>query len=148
MDRQTHLNEARNLAVLAASLSTQGENLGAGEFIWGATVHAVSAADPNHERQPSDRFGNPHQAPNTNATFPNAARRITATEFQERQIIHCLDNGQKRLHNHFYHSNLPSNELREYITIGAAYAQQLIRAAEKSLLTPHSTTSARERDCT
>ena len=81
MDRQAHLKAARNLAARAATLHTEGEYLGAGELIWGATVHAVSAADPEHEAQPPDRHGNPHQAPNTSVTFTLAARRISWKSF-------------------------------------------------------------------
>ena len=69
MDRQAHLKAARNLAAWATTLHTEGEYLGAGELIWGATVHAVSAADPEHEAQLSDRYSNPHQAPNTKVTL-------------------------------------------------------------------------------
>lgn len=130
MDRLTHLNESRNLIRLATQLRAEGQLLGAAEFIWDATVHAVSAADPEHEQQPPDRFGNPHQSPNTNATFLQAALRISRQPLSETQIRHCLDNGQRRLHNHFYHLNLPSDELPEYIVIGAAYAQAILRTVQ------------------
>ncbi len=63
MDALTHLNESRNLTALAAELFNLGQYLAAGEFVWGVIVHAVSAADPDHEMQPPDRFGNPHLAP-------------------------------------------------------------------------------------
>ena len=133
MDRETHLNEDHNLANMARALAAQGEHLGAGEFIWGATVHAVSAADPDHELQPADRFGNPHQVPNTNAAFLNAARRIIGNPLPEGQITRCLHNGQRRLHNHFYHLNLTATEVQYSADIGAAYVQQLLRVAERSV---------------
>ncbi len=90
MDALTHLNESRNLTALAAEHFNRGQYLAAGEFVWGAIVHAVSAADPDHERQPPDRFGNPHLAPNTSASFPSAIRRITGLTFSEGQIASCL----------------------------------------------------------
>ena len=133
MDPLTHLNESRNLTVLAAELLNRGQYLVAGELIWGATVHAVSAADPDHESQPPDRFLNPHQAPNTSATFPNAVRRIRGLPLSETQITICLNNGQRRLHNHFYHRNLTPQELRYRIHLGTAYAQLFINAAVLSL---------------
>lgn len=130
MDRLTHLNESRNLIQLATQLRSQGQLLGAAEFIWGATVHAVSAADHEHEQQPPDRFDNPHQSPNTKATFLQAALRIRNRPLSETQIKQCLDNGQRRLHNHFYHLNLPADELPEYIAIGLGYAQVIIRSVQ------------------
>lgn len=69
MDVLTHFDASRSLAALAMELVHHGQDIAAGELVWGAIVHAVSAADPDHESQPSDRFGNTHQAPNTNASF-------------------------------------------------------------------------------
>lgn len=106
MDPLAHLNESRNLTALAAELSNHGQYLAAGELLWGAVVHAVSAADPDHELQLPDRFGNLHQAPNTMATFSSAVRRIKGITLSERQINSFLYNGQQLLHNHFYHLNL------------------------------------------
>ena len=131
MDRQAHLKAARNLAAWATTLHTEGEYLGAGELIWGATVHAVSAADPEHEAQPPDRHGNPHQAPNTSVTFTLAARRIIGSPFTERDIALCLDNGQRGLHNHFYHLTNSEQNLRRNIAVGAIYIQQLLHSAEQ-----------------
>ena len=133
MDALTHLNASRNLTALAAELFDRGQYVAAGELTWGAIVHAVSAADPDHEIQPPDRFGNPHRAPNTNATFPNAVRRIRERPLSERQIADCLNNGQQLLHNHFYHVNLTSQQLQDHIAIGNAYTLLLIHAADRAL---------------
>ena len=133
MDALTHLNASRNLAALAEELFDRGQYVAAGELVWGAIVHAVSAADPEHEVQPPDRFRNPHRAPNTMATFPNAARRIRERPLSESQIADCLNIGQQLLHNHFYHHNLTTQLLRDRITIGSAYAKMLIRAANRVL---------------
>ena len=132
MDRQAHLKAARNLAARAATLNAGGEYLIAGELIWGATVHAVSAADPEHEAQPPDRHGNPHQAPNTSVTFTLAARRIIGSPFTERDIAQCLDNGQRGLHNHFYHLTNSEQGLQRSISDGTAYVQRLLHSAEQS----------------
>ena len=131
MDRQAHLKAARNLAARAATLNAGGKYLIAGELIWGATVHAISAADPEHETQPVDRHGNPHQAPNTSVTFMAAARRIIWSPLTERDIAQCLDNGQRGLHNHFYHLANSEQSLQHSIAVGAIYVQQFIHIAEQ-----------------
>ncbi len=133
MDALTHLNASRDLAALAAELSSRGQYITAGELVWGAIVHAVSAADPDHEIQPPDRFRNPHRAPNTMSTFPNAVRRIAGSPLSETQITTCLDIGQQRLHNHFYHLNLTTQQLQAHIILGTTYAQALIRVAARAL---------------
>ena len=137
MDRQAHLKEARNLVAKAATLNAEGEYLIAGEIIWGATVHAVSAADPEHEMKPPDRHGNPHQAPNTKSTFMAAGCRIIESPFVERQITErdiaqCLNNGQRGLHNHFYHLTNSEQRLQRRIAVGAAYIQRFIHIAGQS----------------
>ncbi|MDE2788198.1 MAG: hypothetical protein OXL37_16280 [Chloroflexota bacterium] len=93
MDAITHFEASRNLATLATELVSRGQEIAAGELVWGAIVHAVSAADPAHEIQPPDRFSNPHQAPNTMATFSNAVRRIGEHPLSETQITTRLNNG-------------------------------------------------------
>ena len=133
MDPLTHLSESRNLTELAAELSSRGQYLAAGELLWGALVHAVSAADPDHEIQPPDRFGNHHQAPNTMAAFSNAVRRIRERPLSETQIRACLNNGQQLLHNHFYHLSLSPQEIRYRVRVGAFYTQLLIRSAARVL---------------
>ena len=133
MDPLTHLNASRNLVALAAELFSRGRYLAAGELVWGAIVHAASAADPDHEIQSPDRFGNHHQAPNTMPTFSNAVRRISERPLSATQITICLNIGQQGLHNHFYHLNLTSQQLQDHTVIGVAYAQLLIRAAARAL---------------
>ena len=133
MDALTHLEASRNLAALATELVSRGQDIAAGELVWGAIVHAVSAADPAHEIQPPDRFGNHHQSPNTMATFSNAVRRIRERPLSETQISTCLNNGQQALHNHFYHLNLTPQELRFRVRFGAAYALLLTRVAARAL---------------
>ena len=131
MDALTHLNESRNLSALAAELFDRGQYVAAGELVWGAIVHAVSAADPDHEIQPPDRFRNPHQAPNTMAAFANAVRRIRERPLSDSQIVDCLNIGQQLLHNHFYHLNLTRQQLQDQIAVGNAYTLLLIHAADR-----------------
>ena len=136
MDTLTHLSESRNLAALAEELSNRGQYIAAGELAWGAIVHAVSAADPDHESQPQDRFRNSHQAPNTMIAFSDAVRRIRGTPLSETQIAFCLSNGQQKLHNHFYHLNLTPQELRFRVRVGISYALMFIRVAARELGQP------------
>ena len=133
MDSLTHLSESCNLAALAEELSNRGQHVVAGELAWGAIVHAVSAADPEHEVQPQDRFRNSHQAPNTMATFSDAVRRVRGSPLSETQIAFCLSNGQQKLHNHFYHLNLTPQELRFRVRVGVSYALLFIRIAAREL---------------
>ena len=135
MDRQRHLNEARNLFNLAIAIQSQGQRIAAAELTWGATVHAVSAADPAHETQPPDRFRNSHEAPVNYHTLIAAAKRIVPPVLTERQIRQCVFNGQRKLHNHFYHLNLPPSHLRRRTAIGIVYAEQILQAATQSLET-------------
>lgn len=134
MDALTHLNESRHLTELSAEFFSRGQYLVAGELVCGAIVHAVSAADLDHEIQPPDRFDNPHLAPNTSPTFSNAIRRIAGLTLSEGQIISCLYNGQQRLHNHFYHLNLTPQELQYSIGVTTAYAQLFIRLLPARLI--------------
>ena len=136
MDSLTHLSESRNLAALAEELSNRGQYVAAGELAWGSIVHAVSAADPDHEVQPQDRFHNPHQSPNTMPTFSDAVRRIRGHPLSETQINICLSNGQQKLHNHFYHLNLTMQELRFRVRVGTSYALMFIRVAARELGQP------------
>ena len=135
MDRQSHLNEARSIIALAIAGQGRSQHLAACELVWSATVHAVSAADPSHETQPPDRFGNSHQAPIIYQSFIDAAQRIVHPILTERQIRHCVLNGQRKLHNHFYHLNLPPSHLRRRTDIGLAFAQQIVQSAAQSLET-------------
>ena len=133
MDALTHLNASLDLATLATELFDRGHFAAAGELVWGSIVHAASAADPDHEVQPSDRFGNRHRAPNTSLTFSSAVHRIRYRPLSESQIADCLNIGQQLLHNHFYHLNLTTQQLQSHIVLGTTYAQVLIHAANRAL---------------
>ena len=103
---------------------------GAAEFVWGAIVHAMSAADPDHETQLPDRFGNPHTAPATRTAFHAAGLRINSQSFGTDAIADCLATGQRQLHNHFYHLRLSPRQLASHIAIGKYYKQLLIGIAQ------------------
>ena len=133
MNRSDHLNTAQLLARRADNLLQIGENVLAGEALWGAIVHGVSAADPGHEIQPPDRYGNPHLAPSTKTALEEAAVRIQNPLFTVAAAGRCLDHGQRHLHNHFYHLNLPLNTLRLSLSISRWHSRRLLHIASTSL---------------
>ncbi len=127
MIRAAHLARAQYLTRLAARLNTEPESRdAAGEIIWGATVHAVSAADPEHGT-------GEHMAPNNIRRFNAAANRIANSELTIADLQDCLTNNQGGRHNHFYHGNLTERGLRDRLTIGFAHLRRLIRTAADSL---------------
>lgn len=133
MDRRRHATEAqRRFASILQAVNT-GDLNGAGEFIWATIIHAVSAADPEHETTGSDRFGNPHRAPSYAETYRQAVARIPAEARKEIDFATCLDITQRRIHNNFYHLNLSKDELVRNIQQGAVYAGQINRIAQQSL---------------
>ena len=134
MNRNDHLNTAQILAHRADNLLQIGENVLAGEALWGSIVHGVSAADPEHEIQPPDRYDNPHLAPNTKNALEAAAGRMQSPLFTVAAAGRCLYHGQRHLHNHFYHLNLPPNDLRLSLSIGRWYSRRLLHIAVTSLL--------------
>lgn len=133
MNRSDHLNTAQLLADRADNLRQIGENVLAGEALWGAIIHGVSAADPEHEIQPPDRYGNPHLAPNTKNALEAAAVRMQSPRFTALDASRCLYHGQRHLHNHFYHLNLPPSALRLSLSISRRYARRLLRIAATSI---------------
>lgn len=134
MDRRSHATEAqRRFISILQAINTSDLN-GAGEFIWATIVHAVSAADPEHETTGSDRFGNLHRAPSYAETYRQAVARIPAEARKEIDFTACLDIAQRRLHNNFYHLNLSRDELIRNIQQGAVCASQINRLAQQSLL--------------
>ena len=127
MTRTEHLEKAEELMELATRLHNEpGRNDAAGEMIWGATVHAMSAADPEHGT-------GEHRAPNTARRFGAAANRIATERLPVSDLLDCLANNQSGLHNHFYHGNLTEPTLRDQLTTGFSYLSRLIQAATASL---------------
>ena len=133
MNRSGHLNTAQLMVARADNLRQIGENVLAGEALWGAIIHGVSAADPAHEIQPPDRYGNPRLAPSAKTALEAAAGRMQNPLFTVVTAGYCLDHGQRRLHNHFYHLNLTPNALRLSLSISRRYARRLLRIATTSL---------------
>ena len=96
------------------------------EMVWGATVAAMSAADPEHELHG-------HFAPNQQWSFRQAAQRIINPSMTFSDLEGCLDNNQKLLHTHFYHGNLTTTFLQQRLDSGLDYVNRIIAVAEQSL---------------
>ena len=100
MTNNQHLIQANRLYMLIADLRNHEHYRHLrpviGELIWGVLVHALSAADPSHENQPPDRFGNPHQAPAGADAFRQAIRRAPNLALGEArmEILPCLGTAQ------------------------------------------------------
>ena len=121
MTRDEHLHKAESLRELAIHLRDELMAYdAAGEIVWGATVHAMSAADPEHGT-------GEHRAPNT-------ARRIANDKLTESDLLDCLENNQGGLHNHYYHGNLSEQALYGCLTMGLDYLTRLIQVAATNLL--------------
>lgn len=130
MTRAEHLEKAEILMELANRLRNEpGRGDAAGEMVWGATVHAMSAADPEHGTSE-------HRAPNTARRFNAAAGRVVTDTLTMADLKACLENNQSGLHHHFYHGNLTEQLLDRRLTAGFVRLGQLLLAATDSLATP------------
>ena len=128
MIRSEHAREAELRYQYAVAAINAGDLNGAGEFIWLTVVHAVSAADPDHEQPNPDTFGNPHRAPDTERTCIPATRRIATPAFSPSDFDQCLKIAQ-RLHNNAYHLTHNRTSIIPHIRTGLHYANRLIRIA-------------------
>ena len=136
MNRQTHYNEAQYRYRQAVAAIKVGDLNGAGEFIWITVVHAVSAADPDHESHSLDAFGNPHTAPNNKRTYLQATGRIKDLSMSESDYKHCLQVTQQVLHNNAYHLRHSPATIAPYIKAGMHYASILMQIAYRATTTP------------
>ena len=118
MDRSQHLQSARDfLAALAALETMPRQSQAVAEMIWGATVAAMSAADPEYAVSR-------HFAPNQQWSFRQSAQRIANPGLAQSQLEHCLDNNQKLLHTHFYHGDLAIGVFQQSRREGLAFGIQ------------------------
>ena len=95
-------------------------------MVWGATVAAVSAADPSHGISH-------HLAPNQQWSFRQAAQQISDAGLTLLDLEGCLDNNQKLLHTYFYHGDLNPDEYRASRDEGMTFVARIISVAERSL---------------
>ena len=130
MNRAGHLAKAEAMLKLVARLSQDPDHqAAAAEMVWGATVHALSAADPEHGMtltQPNVS----HDAPNQKRTFLQSANRVANSNLQYSTLLACLDENQGKLHTYFYHINLSNAVLSASMRDGVAYVQRIIAAAK------------------
>lgn len=127
MRRGEHLQSARDLLVAAAALDIMPrQSQAVAEMIWGATVAAMSAADPEHGVSH-------HFAPNQRWSFRQAAQRIANADLTASELERCLDNNQRTLHTHFYHGDLPAIVFRQSRADGLVFVNRIITVAEQSV---------------
>lgn len=156
-NRVQHLQPAREYYQTAIDLYSRQQLAIAGEILWGAVVHAVSAADYQHDQQPSSGR-NAHPAPYNERYFQDAVRcicdpSITAwTGTSAHDIAYpytskwitigvitiappqsdypfLLENAQKILHNNFYQLNETPEDLRETFNAVKPVVKHLINFA-------------------
>ncbi len=127
MNRSEHLQSARDFLIALTVLETAPrQSQAVAEMIWGATVAAISAADPEHE-------ASGHFAPNQRWSFRRAAQRIANPDLTVSELEDCLDNNQTLLHTHFYHGNLAPTDFLLSRRDGLAYVNRIITLAERWL---------------
>ena len=130
MNRAGHLAEAEPMLNLVNQLTQDpGQRTAAAEMVWGATVHALSAADPQHETtltQPNVT----HDAPNQRRTFLQAANRVANSNLPYSTLLACLDRNQGKLHTYFYHINLSSADLTANISVGINHVNRIMAVAQ------------------
>ena len=130
MNRAGHLAEAEAMLKLVTQLSPDpDQRAAAAEMVWGATVHALSAADPQHETtltQPNVS----HDAPNQRRTFLPAANRVANSSLPYSTLLACLDENQGKLHTYFYHINLSDADLTVSTSLGINHVNRIIAVAQ------------------
>ena len=127
MNRSEHFQSARDFLNAVSTLQTMPRQSQAiSEMVWGATVAAMSAADPEHGVSH-------HFAPNQQWSFRQAAQRIADPHLTVSDLEGCLDNNQKVLHTYFYHGDVAMIFLQQSIDSGLDYVNRIIALAERSL---------------
>ena len=127
MNRGEHLQSARDfMAALAVLEKMPRQSQAVAEMVWGATVAALSAADPEHAVSQ-------HFAPNQRWSFLQATQRIANPGLTASDLEQCLHNNQGLLHTHFYHGNLGSTDFLLSRSDGISFVLRIISLAEQSL---------------
>lgn len=127
MERSDHLQSAHDFLTAIAVLETMPQQSQAvAEMVWGATVAAMSAADPDHAVSH-------HFAPNQQWSFRQVAQRIANPRLTAAELEQCLDNNQRHLHTHFYHGNLTIIDFQLCRNEGLAFVNRIIAVATRSL---------------
>ena len=116
MNQEEHINMARELVDRADKESGNGGNeMIAAEFLWGAFAHCLITVAQNE--------GLPHDS---HRAFGRIAQRLDAV--QGGNEWRSRFGSAERLHFHFYHGNLPAQELRTHRRQAAQGALELLMA--------------------
>ena len=115
MNRHEHTQEAQDLLKRSEEESADGGNDRiAAEFLWGAFAHClITVAQDN---------GLPHDS---HGAFERTARHMDAA--QSSNDWRSRFGSAERLHRHFYHGDLPAQELRTHTRHTREGAQELIK---------------------
>ena len=118
MNRHEHTQEAQDLLKRADEESTDGGNDRiAAEFLWGALAHCLITVAQNN--------GLPHDS---HGAFERTARHMDAA--QGSNDWRSRFGSAERLHRHFYHGDLPAQELRTHRRHTREGAQELLRTLQ------------------
>ena len=118
MNQEEHLQEAQDLLRRAGEESTDGGNDRiAAEFMWGAFAHCLITVAQNN--------GLPHDS---HGTFRLIAQHMDAAEGSN--DWRSRFGSAERLHHHFYHGDLPAQELRTHRRHTRESAQELLRTLQ------------------
>ena len=116
MNQEEHVSMARELARRADEEMRDGGNeMVAAELLWGAFAHCLITA--------ALKAGLPHDS---HGAFRKIARHLDAA--QAGNGWRSRFGSAERLHFHFYHGNLPDDELRTHKRHTAEAARELLRA--------------------
>ena len=115
MNRHEHTQEAQDLLKRADAESTAGGNDRiAAEFLWGAFAHCLITVAQND--------GLPHDS---HGAFERTARHMDAA--QGSNDWRSRFGSAERLHRHFYHGDLPVQELRTHRRHTREGAQEILK---------------------
>lgn len=124
MNGTQHTTTSMMLLEAAAPLAQNPRTaLAAGELIWGATVHALSAI----ELHPNDK----HQQPRTRRDLMQIIDHITDNPQAREDLIVGLNVTQRRLHDHFYTGRFSSEQLADDINKGTGFVRHLLQIASQ-----------------
>ena len=114
MNQEEHISLARELMNRANQESGNGGNeMIAAEFLWGAFAHCLIAAAQN-EGLPHDSHG----------AFARIAQHLDAAQGGNRWRSRF--GSAEQLHEHFYHGDLPPQELRTHRTSATEGTSELL----------------------
>ena len=121
MNHEDHIAAARMFLSAAEILSGLGMGMAAAEMVWGASVHAIDAA--NHRMIATRHAGN-------NRDRRRILERLERAHGAEGELVSGFRAVSSKLHNHFYTGNLSSERLEQEMRNGMLFATRMLELAE------------------